>query len=803
MPTVPAPFPIRGRDTGSGAQSQPALTSPDRLNARSFDVRDGRRARGARRAGVVKDNDTALAADCPVRALAAGSVTRRVGGTTVSGTPDLLDGFTESDTSYNDLGDRFNNTTGAAGSDSTDDYSIYVGSAGGISNTYVNAAYSSGRAPRIQSNAVVDTVSPDTGDHTAPYPMFAAVSRLPVPTGDVFALEIKATTASSLTGVVGGVGFILFADRTTLDIPTTDDSTLLVVERIGTGNVVMESNPYRNINSGSYRTLLEQFEDTAEVAMSWQASTTYTFRLVVSGNYGELYVKVGSGDFQFKQRWSNLRKWYNGTGTDSEIIENDNNDVGFLMFNVGNNGMFASIDDFAVYDATAPEADVQTVIGAACDQDVFIQDSDGDYAVAQDGSNVLSDNADTCAIVGPGAGADQSPAIYFLDGSAALRLDLETSVVTDWKAASTDFPAGRDATLLPRYGVRYNNRPVLFGIDDTPDRVVFGRKDDWEDFNLTPSNADIDGEQAVALNAEGPVRCVLPFTGQQAIIGLLDGMFLLTADPALGGSLLRMQGQTGIVGPFAWALDTVGAGYFVAPDGLYRVLPDGSVDPISRGREDAFFDAIDHENSIVRLAWNAEHDGLHCFVQPRAGEAVTDHMFWYRRNGVSTPNAPPGAFDPDRFGDPGIGPTAVAVVVNQSGSRGRVLMGGWDGYIRRFDGYADDDDGVAMASYADFPPLTGGGFRDVVLHELRVLTGPTSESMRVELRSAQDAAALDGSAARITRDLTGAGVRRPVAARVGGGAVGIRVGSVNGSYWSYEAGEVVGEGAELKRGRNT
>lgn len=789
---VEIPFPLGGWHTESAASSQPQGTSPRLLNARPTDGQDADRARGSRRTGCSKFSDMPIESGSPVRAMAGGDVVSRTGNFVV-GSAQVADSFTESNTSNGDLGDRFNNATLASGADTTDDYYVYVGSAN-TKDSFINAAWSTGRGPAIQSNVVVDTISPQTSDHSGAREMWAAVSRLSLSTDTAFVLELQATTPASLSGVQGNVGFIVYANTTTLSGSATDDSSLLMIERIGTGDPNIDCNVYRNNTITQFDVLLEQHEETDEVTMVWEASTTYTFRLYVDGTYGELWIRKGTGDFAFKQRWPSLRRWYKSStpGAEFENVSNSNTAVGFLMSNVGYDGLFTSVDNFSVYSMEQRSFGVQSVIAAACGNDIYIGDETDGWALATDGTNTISDAPDVSMVLGPTSTDGDTPTVYGVDGESAISINLETGAVSDWAAAATDFPLD-DSNNPPKYIVNYNGSACLYGFFTKPGYIVLSRRFDWDDFDITPTAAQQNGREAVPIAMESPVTACIPFRGEGLIVASMARSWVYDGDLRLGGRRLILSESVGCVGPFAWCTDDASVPYWVSLEGL-QTISQGGTRSVSLGRIDRYFRGLDFTNQIIRCVWSADDQGVHIFVQNRDEAESIQGLFWHK---------PTNTFWPQSFPD-NIGPTCTATLSRPaSASRPLVVIGGWDGYVRKLDRSAITDDGEPIVSYAHIGPFASGGLDDLVLNETRVLTGRTTTGLYVKMFAADDAELLADADAVYRREFAGGGVLAPIGDRVGGGALQIGVGSDydRDGHWSIERIEVDVEQAEQALGR--
>jgi hypothetical protein len=167
----------------------------------------------------------------------------------------------------------------------------------------------------------------------------------------------------------------------------------------------------------------------------------------------------------------------------------------------------------------------------------------------------------------------------------------------------------------------------------------------------------------------------------------------MQGDPAAGGRIDNISQQVGIAGPDAFCFDPSGNMYFFGDGILWRMAPNQPPEALSRGRMDKTFGAIDLSRETVGMLWDDVHHGLHLYVR---GSNV--HYFWDART---------DSFWKDQY-PASAGPTVTMLFDANDPSDRTCLLGGTDGYVRKYSDLKNDDDGTAIQSHVRFTPLNAG-----------------------------------------------------------------------------------------------
>jgi hypothetical protein len=358
----------------------------------------------------------------------------------------------------------------------------------------------------------------------------------------------------------------------------------------------------------------------------------------------------------------------------------------------------------------------------------------GSYAglsLATGGTSAVSANA----II---RGVEAFGIFYFVDGTFAgyKKLDPFTSTVSAWTGAvpissPVAMPKGvADTTLGASIIALYRGRIVLSGVADDPQNwfmSAVGNPLDW-DYAATPSaTMAVAGNLSVAGKIGDRVTCLAAASDDLLLVGGDHTIWMIRGDPADGGRVDCVSRTTGIVGPDAFAFDPQTTAYFFGNGILWRMTSDGQLTPLSRGRMDRTFGAIDLVANNMRLLWDKIRHGLHIYITPYLSGAST-HYFWDARTDSFWPEAYPNAH----------GPTAVFDFDSNAPNDQAILLGGQDGYIRKIDATALTDDGTTILSRVKFAPISPAGpHANCRFDRITTILGSSSNPVDLRVYAAQ------------------------------------------------------------------
>jgi len=253
-----------------------------------------------------------------------------------------------------------------------------------------------------------------------------------------------------------------------------------------------------------------------------------------------------------------------------------------------------------------------------------------------------------------------------------------------------------------------------------------GDATDW-DFGYTPEDP-LRPMAATITDAAGyvadPILCVIPHSDDYLIFGAERSIYLMRGDPGGGGQIDTVSREIGIISATAWAKLPDSSIVFLSRLGLYVMSAGaGAPEPWSPQVLPQSLRDVDVTAKTVSMAYDGLNRGVHLFITPTAG-TVGEHYFLSVETRGIFPVTLPNAQQP----------TCLVTYAADQGDPAYVLMGCYDGYVRRYDSSVATDDGTAITSYVTIGPLR--------------LAGPGDEGMITEL-----GCTLDEDSADVTWEL--------------------------------------------------
>ena len=285
-----------------------------------------------------------------------------------------------------------------------------------------------------------------------------------------------------------------------------------------------------------------------------------------------------------------------------------------------------------------------------------------------------------------------------------------------------------------------------------------------------------------------PLTTTIPITDDLLIFACRTSFYYLTGNPREGGRPNNITTDVGIDSIDAWCRSSEGRLFILTYDGLYEITTERAI-PLSRQHIPGELLGITDDEYDISLAYDAPKQEVVIACTRKdvgvvaGGESETAGVHY--RYSLRT-----GGFFPDLLVSQ---LEATAVTSYQPGGQGLpvVVYGGRDGYVRRFDDAAQDDDGVNFNTHARYGPIQlGGGLSHKgTLHEMVVALDTLSGSVTVEIRTGKSPQEAAESAPRYSTTLV-AGANRPRYPRLTDGCAYIDVVGTPGSAWAMGGIEV-------------
>jgi hypothetical protein len=277
----------------------------------------------------------------------------------------------------------------------------------------------------------------------------------------------------------------------------------------------------------------------------------------------------------------------------------------------------------------------------------------------------------------------------------------------DWTAYSNDTTNYGTMPSSAYIIARYRGRLILSGHPSYPHQWYMSESaDPWDWLYSTndPMTA-VAGQNAVAGEVGDIVRALVPYGDDYMVIGCASSIFLLTGDPAIGGSLDEISETVGIYGPWAWCKDANGNLYFFSSDGGLYKMKGGREKPanLSVGALPKLVDdwAVLPASHRIVLSYDPKRDGI--IISRTTLSGGTNLNYWYSLR--------TGGFYPETYPEECAIFSSCIYNSDASGNRG-LLLGTNDGYIKYFKDTAKDDDigdsDEAISSYFTVAPFPVG-----------------------------------------------------------------------------------------------
>jgi hypothetical protein len=414
------------------------------------------------------------------------------------------------------------------------------------------------------------------------------------------------------------------------------------------------------------------------------------------------------------------------------------------------------------------------------------------YQVAVAAGNVALFTAGTTftmAASGTGALSATAPVIhsaelfgkvYFADGTSQKLWDAATNAVQAWTLTAGTFP--QSGANKPRGICMWRSRIVLWGLVGDDHNYFMSAVGLPLDFDYFPADVTqaiaVAGNLSVAGRIGDVINCMIPASDELMIVGCDHSIWIIHGDPAAGGSATQLSTVTGMAFGAPYCIDAFGNVWFMGSrGGVYRMSSGGGIpERVTTDSIDDDLADLDLSTTLVKMAWDDRHQGVHLFLTQLDGDEAT-HFY------LDTTNQ---GWWADRFASTDLDPTAVHVFDGDDPSDRVILLGCRDSRVRYIDLAAKHDDGHCIDSYVFLGPIrTNKPMTRVMLRELQGTLASESGQVGYDLLAGVSVEAAVTSATPLFSG-TWYGGRNPGDLRGGrGDALFLRLRS-QGEAWSVE-----------------
>lgn len=371
--------------------------------------------------------------------------------------------------------------------------------------------------------------------------------------------------------------------------------------------------------------------------------------------------------------------------------------------------------------------------------------------------------------------ADFEQKIYMVDGSRAAIFDPATLAVTAHILTAGTWPgaqSGVDGSTSFSLVESHIGRLWYSGSRFDPQNIYATAINDPLDLD---TGSDLPGA-AFALSAASTAKIGQPVVGlfstskSRLLVGCSGSIWEIIGDPTLFGAVdvNPLTRDYGLAGKDAWTMANEGMVVGYSRAGVFAIADGGLANIIS----DATLSILPFENiswlteGTPQVIRDVDRNGTHIFLTKN--DATSTHLWLDERlNGLS-PKV--GGYFPEKYPDPA-GPTCSVIF------RGRVLLGGRDGYIRRFDDATKYDDRSVTINW-QFPMgvvVDGDLKHDTIMESGELILGERSDAVNLtvyEAATPEAAYGVLGTNARVPRySITTTNKLTPLSRRARGGAI--------------------------------
>jgi hypothetical protein len=196
------------------------------------------------------------------------------------------------------------------------------------------------------------------------------------------------------------------------------------------------------------------------------------------------------------------------------------------------------------------------------------------------------------------------------------------------------------------------------------------------------------------------MRALVPFGSDYLIFFCDRSTWRLMGDPFWSGDYHALSRSVGIVGKNAWCRTPEMSLYWLGRGGLYRLPPGANAfpEPVSPSQIPRELLNLDDATLDITLAYELARRGIHIFLVPKDETRAGSH-WWF--------DEATGGFWPVTL-DVAREVHALVEYEADAATDAGVVLGCRDGYLRRFQDNAADDDGIAFTSRVLIGPLRLG-----------------------------------------------------------------------------------------------
>jgi hypothetical protein len=303
------------------------------------------------------------------------------------------------------------------------------------------------------------------------------------------------------------------------------------------------------------------------------------------------------------------------------------------------------------------------------------------------------------------------------------------------------------------------------------------------------------------------ITAFVPIRDDYLVIGTVNGVHVMQGDPVQVGQMTQLKSATGIFNNTAHCFDDKGNLFFLGTDGIYVLTPDAIINAtppenVTKEHLPKLISDIGANRRTDRVSMAYDKDRFGIIVQIVQADGAWQTCFWLDLRSKETW----GIF-PEDYGTSYVGASAMYFNSRRADQRA-LLIGGQDGYIRKWDDSQvddDDTDDTTISSRVVVGPLVprDDPRKQITLEELSLKLGTNTDGVTVELYKEKTAQkVLDNIAAStglfVSKTFAYDGLTPSIRQKIQGAAIAINIkNATNGETFNIE--QLVGNIADSGR----
>lgn len=468
-----------------------------------------------------------------------------------------------------------------------------------------------------------------------------------------------------------------------------------------------------------------------------------------------------------------------------------------FIANGSNKKVIDFVNDKLVYNSalTTPPLKGDTLTQASTNAAMLVDSVSSDKKTIYGYRTTTADFNTTNHITSDDAGGDTMDPASWVPDTATSRSS--GPFWYDWvkhPSKSTSLPAKVYLSCL------YRGRGVLSGNPNDPFQWYMSRQNDLFDFDYASGDAQsaVAGQNADAGKIGDVIRALISYHDDYLVFGCANSIWILDGDPAAGGTILPLSDTEGMHGAQSWCWDALGNLWFWGTSGICKIPPGlGKPQTITALTLPELLNDESIDPSTYRICFGYDKKRMGIFITITTLADGTNSCYWYdlRTEGIFPESYPSSC-----------GAYSLFYYNANSDGYSDLLVGSKDGYIRKWDNSAKDDDSgstdTAINSYCLMPvvPLGGDVDRKGILRSTTfVLAGGSasgtygdSDDIEYEFHVADNAEDVvekvaDGDTAHTSGTVSTVGRNNRIRDRVRGAYLGLKIGNDNSTEsWVLE-----------------